>query len=178
MNNTVKICNINNEINEKIYKRNLPDHELQPLYNPLPLSTKYNSFPITSINITGDNYNSNKTKCKTYENFNTETNFNPGSRAPINHYLQSIDLESTLRNQHLRVSKYGENCWIPSTLNNLYKDYNPFNKSIPLGCIDEHISNEQVFNNFNPNKFEGNVGNSVFNNNTRVQLKTINNVNL
>lgn len=175
MNNTVYICNIDNEINEKIYKRNLPDKELQPLYRPIPLSTKYTSFPITSINVTGDDVNLNKTKCKSYDNFNTETNFNPGTSAPFSHYLQSIDLETSLRNQHLRKTKYGENCWVPSSLNNLYKDYNPYNNIIPAESIDPYLSNNQTFCNFNPNQYEGIMGKSLFNNHTRTQLKTINN---
>lgn len=175
MNNTISICNINNDINEKIYKRNIPDSELQPLYRPIPLSTKYTNFPITSLNVTSDNVNINKTKCKTYDNYTTEGNFNPGSSAPFNYYLQSIDLETFLRNQHIRKTKYGDNCWVPHSLNNLYKDYNPSNNNIPINCKDQYLYNEQKFCTFNPNKYDNIVGNSTFNNNTRVQLKNINN---
>jgi len=175
MNQTIQICNINNQINNDIFKRNFPDKDLQPLYNPTPASTRYRKFPITNNNITAELTNSNKTKCKTYDNFSLETNFNPGSSAPINHYLQSIDLETLLRNQHNRSHKYNENCWVPSTNNNLYKDYNSYNNSLPDGCIDPYLVNNQQFCSFDPNLDNKNIGFSSFNNHTRNQLKNLNN---
>ena len=57
----------------------------KPLFKPIPVSTKYTTFPIT-----GNNSNS---VCEKYENFSLENNFNPGSYAPFNHYLENIDLE-------------------------------------------------------------------------------------
>tara|TARA_R110002074_G_scaffold390864_2_gene575124 strand:+ start:134 stop:661 length:528 start_codon:yes stop_codon:yes gene_type:complete len=174
MNNTIQICNIDNKINNDIYKRNFPDKPLQPLFNPISVSTKYSKFPITNNNVMGDLVNSNKTKCKSYDNFSLESNFNPGSSAPANYFLQSIDLESSLRNQHIRKHKYNENCWIPSSNNSLYKNYNPENNIIPEECVDPYLINNQQFSNFNPNLDETNIGYSTFNNHTRNQLKNIN----
>lgn len=162
MNNTVKICNIDNELNDRIYQRNLPDKNLKPLFKPIPVSTKYTTFPITS--------NNSSTSCEKYENFTLENNFNPGTYAPFNHYLESIDLETKLRNQHLRKHKYNENCWVPDSNHNLFKDYSINNDNVlPHGCVDKYLMNDQNFCNFNPNT--NNVGNNLFNNNTRVQLK-------
>ena len=48
-------------------------------------------------------------KCKTYDKFTTETVFNPGTSAPFNFYLESIDLETSLRNQHIRKDKLSKN---------------------------------------------------------------------
>lgn len=174
MNNTIKICNLDNEINYNLYKRNIPDKDLQPVFKTIPVSTKYSKFPITNNNVTSDLVNLNKTKCKSYENFSTETVFNPGTSAPFNYYLQSIDIETSLRNQHIRKEKYNENCWVPSTNSKLYKNYNLSNNSIPVGCVDPYIMNNQNFCNFNPNLDSNNIGFAMFNNHTRNQLKNLN----
>tara|TARA_R110002072_G_scaffold8051_3_gene42492 strand:+ start:756 stop:1286 length:531 start_codon:yes stop_codon:yes gene_type:complete len=173
MNQSIQICNIDNEINNAIFQRNFPDRPLQPLFNPTPTSTRYRNFPITNNNITGDLVNSNKTKCKDYDKFSLESNFNPGTSAPVNHYLQSIDLETSLRNQHIRKHKYNENCWVPGSMNNLYKDYNNNNNILPYGCMDPYIVNDQHFCNFNPNLDDKNIGFASFNNHTRNQLKNL-----
>jgi len=170
MNSTIKICNIDNELNKRLYDRVFPDKELQPLYNPIPTSTKYCKFPINNNNITSELYNQNKVKCKSYDKFTTETVFNPGTSAPFNFYLESIDLETTLRNQHIRKDKLNENCWLPNSSNNLYKSYDPNNTFLPVGCVDPYIMHDQQFANFNPNLDDNNIGYALFNNNTRVQL--------
>ena len=170
MNSTIKICNIDNELNKRLYDRVFPDKELQPLYNPIPISTKYCKFPISNNNITSELYNQNKVKCKTYDKFTTETVFNPGTSAPFNFYLESIDLETSLRNQHIRKDKLNENCWLPNSSNNLYKSYDPNNTLLPVGCVDPYIMYDQQFLNFNPNLDDNNIGYALFNNNTRVQL--------
>ena len=107
----MQICNIDNQINNDIFQ-NFPDKPLQPLFQPIPVSTKYSKFPVTNNNITGDLVNSNKTKCKSDDNFSLESNFNPGSANTCKSFLQSIDLETSLRNQHLRKHKENENCWL------------------------------------------------------------------
>ena len=174
MNKSIQICNIDNEINNAIFQRNFPDQPLQPIFNPIPTSTRYKSFPITNNNITGDLVNTNKSKCKSYSNFSLENNFNPGSKAPFNYYLQSIDVETSLRNQHLRNLKYNENCWVPERSNNLYKDYNNNNQMLPNGCIDPYLVNSQNFCTFNPNVDDQNIGKLSFNNDTRTQLNNLN----
>ena len=171
MYSNVQINNINNEMNKNIYQRNIPDRELQPLFSPIPVSTKYNKFSITNNNTTNTIFNNNNTKIKSYDNFDIENNFNPGSYAPINYYFQSIDIETNLRNQHLKKDKYNENCWVPDSNNNLYKNYNPNNDLVPQCCIDPYMSNSQSFAPFNPN-YNNQIGNNLFNNNTRVQLKS------
>ena len=173
MNQTIQICNIDNEINNAIFQRNFPDRPLQPLFNPTPTSTRYRNFPITNDNITGDLVNSNKTKCKDFDKFTVESNFNPGTSAPVNYFFQSIDLETSLRNQHIRKHKYNENCWVPSSMNNLYKDYNNNNNILPYGCVDPYIVNNQQFCNFNPNLDDKNIGYASFHNHTRNQLQNL-----
>lgn len=170
MYSNVQINNINNIMNKNIYERNVPDRELQPLLSPIPISTKYNKFSITNNNTTNSIFNNNTTN-KQYEKFNIENNFNPGSYAPVNYYLESIDVETNLRNQHLKNHKYNENCWIPNSNNNLYKDYNPYNNVVPACCNDPYMSNTQTFAPFNPN-YNNRIGNELFNNNTRIQLKS------
>ena len=51
MNQSVQICNIDNEMNNAIFQRNFPDKPLQPLFSPTPTSTRYRTLPITNNNI-------------------------------------------------------------------------------------------------------------------------------
>ena len=173
MTNFIKICNIDNQINNDIYQRNFPDKPLQPLFTPTPNATRYRRFPITNNNITSDLVNSNKTKCKTFDDFSLKTNFNPGTSAPIDYFLRSIDLETSLRNQHIRKHKYNENCWVPDSHNQLYKNYNPGNTSMADGSIDPFLVNNQHFCEFNPNINDNKIGYELFHNHTRNQLRNI-----
>lgn len=90
-------------INTRISNRNLPSHELEPLFSFYPKSTKYVQQPIFDSRNTFPE--------KKYETYSTQI-FNPGSRSPWQGYVNAINIESGL---NIR-----SNVYIPSSKSDLY----------------------------------------------------------
>ena len=75
-----------------------------------------------------------------------------------------------LRNQYFALQKADQANYIPSSKSDLY-EYNVNNVS--NSNLDKGIMfREMEFNNFNPNPHIS-IGNNIFNNSTRVQLKNL-----
>ena len=91
------LCNYDydNELNTKINKRHFPSSGLQPNFDPRPLSTKYAllNFPLENQYVSDDTE-----PLVHYEKYDNRKVFYPGnSKAPISHFLDNIDTESTLK---------------------------------------------------------------------------------
>lgn len=114
------LCNYNydNELNLKINKRYFPSDSLQPNFDPRPLSTKYSllNFPLENKHI--DN---NSTPLISYDRYNNHKIFYPGnSRAPISHFLDNIDTDTILKNQHRRLTARDGPNYIPHLKSDLF----------------------------------------------------------
>ena len=145
------ICNSNQDINTKIYKRNLPSKNLEPYYLCRPVETKQIYQPIL------DERELSSIKLINYPTYNIEHIFNPGDRmGPWSGFAGAIDDESVLRNQIYSTQEAA--IYIPDSSSELY---NRNNYLAP-------IKNSEHFPNFNPNKY--NLGFNIFNNATREQL--------
>ena len=82
-----------NELNQRLVKRNVPSKTLEPAFSPRPVPTKYTHFP-TSLLCRNKFNNCN------YENFNVYNTFYPGTaNAPWSGFANNINEESILRNQ-------------------------------------------------------------------------------
>lgn len=148
-----------NRINLEIAKRNIPSHKIQPYLSVAPVSTKYQVLP--SLNM-------RKESCVNLEqqpSYNSELTFNPGTRKPPC-WCDYVNVESELRNQIYGLSKGSSNVYVPKSNSDLFfyqfktsNEYNPHTK----------LFDKETFEHFNPNK--DNLGNQLFHNNTRVQLK-------
>ena len=153
--------NLNN-INNKIYERNLPSGDLKPYISQHPLGTKYTKFLIL------ENNSSNNDIVDNYNNYKT---FYPGTRkAPFNGFSNKIDDESILRNQVYKLQKSDLNVWAPSSGSDLYNNH--LNENNIYRGNNHLLFNTESFNDFNPN-YNINIGSELFNNSTRVQLKNI-----
>ena len=153
-------------MNKKLYLRNIPSGNMQANFDPRPVSTKYSTLPLIDhrkeINVPINNN----------EVYNSEKTFYPGTMKP--HYYGfsiNVDKESTLRNQFFALQSADQAKYIPSTTSDLYM--NPIDFQTESEYIEDRmIFRKSEFADFNPN-FSANIGNRVFNNATRVQLKNI-----
>lgn len=149
------------EINNRISDRNLPSTNLQPQYDIRPVPTKYGYMTIL------DQYKKTSVPLNTYTPYSTNNTFNPGTaQAPWNGFSNNVNTESTLRNQFFALQNCEQSEYIPSSTSDLYQtkvDYVPQKQSHPL------LFDKPDLEPFNPNTC--NLGNNLFNNHTRYQLK-------
>ena len=93
---------IQQNLNDRIYSRNVPSADLEPYLSNRPINTKYVSLQDRDtrqkqINIQSSQQNTDHE----YTNYNTEIIFNPGS-GPWSGYSSHIDIESRLRDQYYK----------------------------------------------------------------------------
>ena len=87
------------ELNDRIFKRNIPTLELEPNFDPRPVSTKYSTLPLI------DHRKEANIPIINQGCYNSEEVFYPGTTKP--HYCgfaTNVDKESTLRNQFFALS--------------------------------------------------------------------------
>jgi len=101
------------ELNHRLEKRVIPSTSLKPLYDFRPCSTKYSWFKSTDIPIEP------KEPLKQYQEYSCDV-FNPGQRAPIEYFMNSIDVESSLRSQFMALQKSSQSVYIPELTSSLY----------------------------------------------------------
>ena len=104
--------------------------------------------------------------------YNNEKIFYPGTSKP-NYFgfAINVDKESTLRNQFFPIQSADQAKYIPSSNSDLY--VNPINFKNTSENLEENLLfRKPKFSQFNPNSYL-NIGNLLFNNSTRVQLKNL-----
>jgi hypothetical protein len=152
------------ELNKRISSRNIPSNDLQPQYSIRPTSTIYGYMPIL------DQYKKATEPLNNYTQYSTTQIFNPGNaQAPWSGFSNNVNVESSLRNQYFALQKCNQSEFVPSTDSDLYKttvDFKPMQQTHPL------LFDKQDFSPFNPNTF--NLGNNLFNNHTRYDIKNSN----
>lgn len=153
----------NQQLNERISNRNIPSEPLQPMYSGRPVSTKYSKLPII------DQYKQATVPLAIAPTYNVGKIFNPGTaEAPWSGYSSNVDIETILRNQAFALQKGDRAAYVPSTSSDLYN----------VEVVGRHevqpfpgLFSATVLEPFNPNTY--NLGNDVFNNSTRQQLKNV-----
>lgn len=168
MNYNVTLQNFkkNNIINEKIYNRNFPSNELNMNFSPRSVSTKYSILPIL------DHKQESSVPINNFPIYDSNSTFFPGTSKPhFCGFAKNIDLESSLRSQFFALQKSDQSKYIPSSNSNLYE--NPINFINTNKDLDNHLLfQKSSFNDFNPN-LSNNIGNEIFLNSTKVQLKNL-----
>ena len=151
------------ELDNRIASRNVPSTSLQPSFGIRPVSTKYDFLPIY------DKRQQSTVPIIRVPMYDVNTTFNPGSaQAPWSGFATNINNESILRNQVFAMQKSEQSKYIPSSNSDLYNTI--------VDGTNEHqpfpeLFREQHLGDFNPNKL--NVGNDLFNNSTRCQIKNL-----
>lgn len=153
------------ELNQRLTSRHYPDIALEPNYDPRPVPTKYAHFPIVNRRTPRQ-----EAQLK-YVEYDGELIFNPGSaKAPISGYVNKVDLETVLRNQHF-ANQHGadQGIYIPSSQSDLYKVSvisGPSVQPYPL------LFERQMFSNTTHSNLENTtIGRDAFYNHTRTQLR-------
>ena len=166
--NGVFYCNIkeDNILNERISKRNMPSQPLQPQYSMRPASTKYSIMPIVDPRVTN-----HTVQMQSYPTYNVGETFNPGNaQAPWSGFATNIDTFSELRNQGVALQHCNQREYVPSSNSDLYESVIPVSQSIQTHPL---LFKEEQFAPVNENPY--NMGQKVFANHTRQDVKNITN---
>lgn len=164
MSNSVLICNEDrvNQLNERLYLRNLSVGHLDTLFSFRPQPTKYRYLPILDSNQCVTNIKNVP--------FNTHIMFNPGdTMGPWSGYASNINKESILKNQISALQNNPRTTYVPHPDSDLYVTNTPStnNSNQPF----PHLFKETNFSKTDVNFYKNNTSNVLFNNHTRQQLK-------
>jgi hypothetical protein len=136
-----------NELNNRLKDRWFPSDNLQPLYDIRPVSTKYTWFQ------TVEETPNSKVNTLKYLPYTPSKVFNPGSRAPSDFFLSSIDQESRLRNQFMALQKGDQAVYVPCTQSDLYQNPMDYDKSKNIKEVNNIQSREHKVPNINTELF-------------------------
>lgn len=124
-------CNseYDNQLNIKINKRHFPSDNLQPNFDPRPLSTKY-----SLLNHPQDNQHveAGSEPLIAYNKYDIGKTFYPGNaRAPTSQFFDNVDVESTLKNQFQPLTSHDGPNYVPDRNSDLFveKRYQENNES-------------------------------------------------
>lgn len=158
--------NIQKSINDRIYDRNIPSQLLQPYLSVRPVMTKYSIMPIV------DPRSAIRAPMEQLPVYSTSKVFNPGNtQSPWSGFASSINVETELRNQIYALQSCSQAVYVPSSTSELYQySFKPEKAGKELQPFQELFKKEQ-FGTFNPNP--ENIGNGLFNNYTRQQLRDL-----
>ena len=155
-----------NTINNSIANRNFPSNNLGMNFSFRPVNTKYTLMPTYNHHIESS-VPINKNAL--YDLGNT---FYPGTRKPhFCGFATNVDKESTLRNQFFALQKADQVAYLPNSSSDLYENNITFathNANLDANLLFK----QESFNDFNPN-ISSSIGNEIFYNSTRVQLKDL-----
>jgi hypothetical protein len=160
------------ELNARIGSRHFPDAPLAPNINFRPVPTKYVHFP------TVDKRKPTTQPVVLYTDYNTETNFNPGSAmAPVLGYINNVDKEMQLRNQFFALQRGGDKgTYIPSRNSDLYTPTITGNREqyeMTGGTHTLLFTPPEMNTSIHPNVAHSAIGKDRFFNHTRTQLRNI-----
>lgn len=155
---------ITNEINRRIYDRNLPSQFLQPYLSVRPVMTKYSLMPVV------DPRAPISVPFIQQPVYNVHNVFNPGNtQSPWSGFASNINNESVLRNQVFALQKCSQSVYIPSSKSDLYNFSFQPDKSGNQHQPFPGLFHKEHFCEFDPNT--ENISHGLFMNHTRQQLK-------
>jgi hypothetical protein len=159
-------CNTNRqqELNNRIYERNIPSESLKPEFTPRPEQTKF-----TILGKSNPLQNKGCVSSKPYANFTPTKIFYPGNtQAPWYGFASNINTESSLRNQFFALQQGDQPNFVPSTNSELYT---ATIISQPMPQPHPHLFRKDDFDPFNSNYLG--LGKQLFHNHTQQQLKDL-----
>ena len=63
-----------------------------------------------------------------YNYVTPENTFIPGSRAPVDYFMNNVDVESKLRNQFMSLQKSNQSVYVPELNSSLYENSQAYQK--------------------------------------------------
>lgn len=153
------------ELNSRIFERNIPSSSLQMTFSPRPEKTRQVLFPTLNCH-----HSAIEQPIFIQPTFNPETTFNPGTSAPYSGFASQIDTESQLKDIFMPSQKWcAQTEYVPNSNSDLYKSRIKKTKNIP----SKHslLFKTPQFNSFNPNPCG--LGKQLLYNHTRQQVKDL-----
>lgn len=152
----------NDQLNRRLYNRNVPGQAMNISTDPRPQSTKYTFLPSISNEPPLPNL---------YPLYDAKNDYNPGTKSPFSGYAVNVDDESKIQNIFMPNQKYAPQAYyIPSSKSELYN---------PPSFIDQPtnkhalLQNEMQFNFHNPDKRSINDNSFLFQTHTRQSEKNV-----
>jgi hypothetical protein len=109
------------ELNDRIYDRNIPSQELQANFDPRPVKTRQILFPARDCHRRPED----KETIKVQPVYNIHQQFNPGQSAPYSGYATFVDQENRLKNIYMSNQKWcAQTEYVPSSMSDLYVNRN------------------------------------------------------
>jgi len=155
---------IHDQTNARIFNRFVPSQSLQPYLDVRPMNTKYTLLPIVEPR---------KPISTPLVQYPVYTELSPGLQrnAPWSGYSSKVNDESILRNQIFALQKCSQAVYVPTSQSDLYQYH--FEPTSQQQVYPGLFKKEQFYP-FNPNP-NSEVGNALFLNSTRVQLREVTN---
>ena len=152
----IQFNNLNDveELNGRLFSRNVPS------------TNNLKQTPITALS-----FRPTSTKYQTLESsINSSVSSNNTNISPV--HLFNVNDESYLQNRFFALQKCPQAYSIPDSTSELY-NYEVEQNIKPDNVLNSfpHLFREQTFGYFNPNPHSATVGNTIFNNHTRNQIK-------
>lgn len=152
----------NNQLNHRLYNRNIPGQAMNISTDPRPQSTKYTFLPSVSNEPLLPNL---------YPLYDAKTDFHPGTKSPYSGYAVNVDDESKIQNIFMPNQKYAPQVYyVPSSKSELYNTpsfvHHPTTKHTLL-------QTETQFSAHNPDKRGINDNSFLFQTHTRQSEKNV-----
>lgn len=154
------------ELNDRIQSRQFSDKPLAPNFSARPLMSKYSHFPIF------ERREPTEEPIRPVSIHDVNTNFSPATHnAPPRGYFENVNLESSLRNQHVALQRGApQSVYVPSSSSELYQVRVP---STPGPNPHPNLFQNDSFSTSRQNHVPKHIGNDTFHNHTRTQLRAI-----
>lgn len=170
MNGVVKgvyLCNQNrlDELNNRLYERNLTNAPIKMQYNIRSVPTRYVHMP------TIDQHQKTSVPCEPKPIYNTNIMFTPSSSLPFNGYQENIDVETRLHNTITPLQSCPQSKFIPASTSDLYNSQYLVKKDKRDYITNQLLFHNQTFAPFNPNTCD--IGHNFFHNSTRTQIRSL-----
>lgn len=171
--NSNQASQIRDEENKRIYERLWPSAKLQPYLDVRPVMTKYSLYPVV------DPRSPIGVGLEDLPTYNVNQTFNPGTRqAPWSGFASNINTESILRNQVYALQKCSQAVYVPGSQSDLYENevtqrQRKMNQNVEKKNDHSLLFKQEKFEQCDPNYNSVDIGNYMFNNCTRCQLKDL-----
>lgn len=103
------------ELNARLYSRNVPSGSPPMVFSPRPVQTKYTNQPILDVHVA---------PTVPIRGIGAPV-FLPGDSAPFNGFTDNIDVDSALKNINFALQKHPMAVYVPESASDLYKTAPP-----------------------------------------------------
>jgi hypothetical protein len=153
------------DLSDRMFKRTMPSQHMQMYFSPRSVQTRYVHMPML------DCRKPNNTPCETLPTYDVNFMYSPSDSLPFNGFQNNVDTESKLKNIIFPLQKAAQAKYLPDEGSDLYVNYYLTANNNVENNPHKLLNKRDNLPSFNPNKH--NIGKKLFNNNTRVQIRSL-----